>query len=87
MKTLLRTSALAAALSLSALAAGHAIVTYGTCTTYCTDPTTHTLSTVTWYTTESQCCGGSVNPCPAGDTRGGGSFQPTNGFARLCAIN
>ncbi|HEY0555283.1 MAG TPA: hypothetical protein VGG20_13550 [Thermoanaerobaculia bacterium] len=89
MKTLLRTSALAAALSLSALAASHAFVTpsYGTCKTFCTNPATHTFSQVSWYTTETQCCNGSVNPCPAGTTPGGSSFQPTSGFARLCPIN
>jgi hypothetical protein len=87
MKNLLRTSALAAVLGLTALATSHAIVTNGICKTFCTNPATHTFSQVSWYTTETQCCNGSVNPCPAGTTPGGSSFQPTSGFARLCPIN
>jgi hypothetical protein len=88
MKTLFRTSALAAALALSVFAmTGHAIVTYGTCRTFCSNPTTHTLTQVSWYTTQSQCCNGSVNPCPPGTTPGGASFQPTSGFAVLCPAN
>jgi hypothetical protein len=86
-ETLFRTFAVTAALALSAFAmTGHAIQFNGWCTTYCFDPTTQTLTTVTWQTTLSQCCNASSspNPCPAGTTRGGGSFQPDSGPARLC---
>ncbi len=88
MKTLLRTTALAATLALSVFAmTGHAIVSYGTCSTFCYDPSTHTLTQVSWYTTESICCNGTVNPCPPGTNPGGSSFQPNGGFARLCPVN
>ncbi len=89
MKTLLRTTSLAAALALSVLAVtGHAVINpYGTCRTFCYDPSTQTISQVSWYTTESICCSGTVNPCPPGTNPGGSSFLPNGGFARLCAAN
>lgn len=90
MKTPLRTFALAAALALSALAmTGHAILPppNGTCRTICYNPSTQTISQVSWSTTESVCCSGTVNPCPAGSVPRTSSFQPNGGFARLCPIN
>jgi hypothetical protein len=89
MKTLLRTSVLTAALALSVFAmTGHAIINpYGTCRTTCYNPSTQTISQVNWYTTESTCCSGTVNPCPAGTNPTFSSFQPTNGYAMVCQIN
>lgn len=88
MKTLLRTTILTAALALSAFAmTGHAISSSGYCSTFCHDPSTQTTSQVSWYTTETTCCGGRVNPCPPGTNPGGATFQPDNGFARICRAN
>jgi hypothetical protein len=88
MKTLLRTSGLVAALALASFATARgAFPQNGTCTTFCYNPTTHTLSQVNWQTTESQCCSGTFNPCPPGTTPRGASFLPNGGFARLCPIN
>jgi hypothetical protein len=87
MKTLLRTSGLVAALALASFATAHGIQQNGICTTFCYNAATHTLSQVSWQTTQSQCCSGTFNPCPPGTTPGGASFQPNGGFARLCPIN
>ena len=87
MKNLLRTSGLVAALALASFATAHGIQQNGTCTTYCYNSTTHTLSQVNWQTTESQCCSGTVNPCPPGSTPRSASFLPNGGAARLCPIN
>ncbi|HEY2294718.1 MAG TPA: hypothetical protein VGM86_28790 [Thermoanaerobaculia bacterium] len=87
MKTLLRTTALTAALALSVFAmTGHASITNpnGTCRTICYNPSTQTISQVSWFTTESTCCSGTVNPCPAGSVPRTSSFQPTGGFTKLC---
>lgn len=89
MKTLLRTSVLTAALALSAFAtAGHAVINQnGTCRTTCHNSSTGTITQVSWFTTESTCCSGTVNPCPAGTDPTFSSFQPTGGFAMVCPIN
>lgn len=82
MKTLLRTTALAATLALSAFAmTGRADVS-GTCHSFCYDPLLHKLTVVSWSTTESVCCGGTVNLCPG--TNEGNSFQPIGGTSQLC---
>ena len=86
MKTLLRTSALTAALALSVFATtGHAVINQnGTCRTICFNPSTITISQVSWFTDETTCCSGTVNPCPAGTVPRTSSFQPTGGFTKLC---
>jgi hypothetical protein len=88
MKTLLRTTGLVAALTLASFATARgAFPQNGTCRTTCFNPTTHTITQVSWQTTESVCCSGTVNPCPAGTTPTVSSFLPNGGFARLCSIN
>lgn len=84
MKILLRISGLALLLSLTALATAQnaRAAAFGTCRTFCTG--SGSFTTVSWQTTESQCCSGTVNPCPAGMTPGGASFTPAGGFARFC---
>jgi hypothetical protein len=86
MKALLRSTGLAAALALTVLTTtAVAFPPGGTCTTYCYNPLTHTLGHVSWTaTSEAQCCGGSVNPCPSGTTPNGGFYQPFGGSARIC---
>ena len=65
MKTLLRTSGLVAVLGFTALTAGSA-AQYAACQTSCANFSAHTFTVVTTYPTESQCCSGTYNPCPAG---------------------
>jgi hypothetical protein len=57
----------------------------GTCRTFCENLSGFTL--VNWSTTFTQCCSGTVNPCPPGTTPGTSSFLPTSGAARLCPPN
>ncbi len=86
MKTLLRTTAFAAALALCALAmTGHASAdTNGYCRVTCTSPT-HGTTLVSVGTTESQCCSSSFNPCPSGYTPEGKAFVPVGaGHPILC---
>jgi hypothetical protein len=86
MKNLLRAFALSSALALSAFTmTGHAILSSGTCTVFCYDPSTQTIIQAGGTTTAAQCCSASYNPCPPGTDRGGSSFQPDFGPARLCA--
>ncbi|MBW8873967.1 MAG: hypothetical protein JF614_03315 [Acidobacteria bacterium] len=85
MKTLLRTSGLVALLSLTALATARGArisSSFGTCRTTCVG--SGSFTTASWQTTESQCCSGTVNPCPPGMTPGASSFTPAGGFARFC---
>lgn len=83
MKTLLRVSGLALLLSLTAFTlAQSAPAPFGTCRTFCTGGGSFT--TVIWTTSQSQCCSLSANPCPAGMTPGGATFQPAGGLARFC---
>jgi hypothetical protein len=85
MKTLLRSSALAAALVLTVFATGHADpVPTGTCQIFCSNPDTGAYSTQYWATTEAQCCSQTLDPCPAGSIPTVYSFQPYYGFAELC---
>ncbi|HEX3553506.1 MAG TPA: hypothetical protein VIA62_09785 [Thermoanaerobaculia bacterium] len=85
MKTLLRTSGLVAALALASFASARgAFPQNGTCRTTCFNFTAHTITTVSWQTTESQCCSGTINPCPAGTTSTTSSFTPNGGVAKLC---
>jgi hypothetical protein len=89
MKTLLRTSGLVAALIFTVLTAGSAAITnpYGTCRTFCYNPSTGTRTQVSTQTTQSQCCSETYNPCPPGATPGGNSsFTPDGGVAGLCPI-
>jgi hypothetical protein len=85
MKTLLRTSGLVAALALASFATARgAFPQNGTCRTTCVTRTPPSITTVSWQTTESVCCGGTVNPCPAGTTPTSSSFLPNGGFERFC---
>jgi hypothetical protein len=85
MKTLLRASALAAALALILLATGHATpVPTGTCEIFCSNLDTGSYSTQYWGSTEGECCSQTLNPCPAGATPTVYAFQPYYGFAELC---
>ncbi len=59
---------------------------YGTCRTVCVIAGGG-ITVVPWSATESQCCSGAVNPCPAGSTPSTSSFTPNGGFARICPIN
>jgi hypothetical protein len=87
MKTLLRTSGLVAALALASFATARAFPQNGICRTFCFNPTTHTLTQVSWQTTQSLCCSGTVNPCPPGSNPSASSFTPNGGAAMLCSIN
>jgi len=65
MKTLLRTSGVVAVLAFTVLTAGSA-AQYAACQTSCANFSAHTFTVVTTQATESQCCSGTYNPCPAG---------------------
>jgi len=79
MKTLLRISALAAALALSAFATtGHAVVN-GTCYVSCYNPTTHKSTLTTSPVTLAACCSRTFNPCPAGSNPGIPTYLPPTG--------
>ena len=90
MKTLLRTSALTAALALTALAAGHATFTpppssgTGTCRTTCY--TSSGSVNVSWPSSQEACCSDTgASHCPAGSTPSGWTwYQPSGGFAGFC---
>ncbi len=76
MKALFRTSALAAALALSALAmAGHAFAN-GNCHFVCYNPTTHMFTQANATSTQAQCCSGTLNPCPPGYSAGLPTYSP-----------
>jgi hypothetical protein len=95
MKTLLRATTAAAALALSVLAAGRAVITPppantpGTCRSGCYSTAAPPVVTyVNWSTTQATCCSGSGAPCPAGTHEGGASgFQPKGGFMSLCIVS
>ena len=82
MKTLLRTSILVTVLASTALMSGRATSLTGTCRTTCTKGSTHTI--VSWSATRAQCCGQTVNPCPAGYTATTSTFTPTGGSTGIC---
>ena len=85
MKNLLRTSALAAALTLTALTTGHATtIPTGTCEIFCSNLDSSSYSTQYWESTERECCSETLNPCPAGTNPTSYAFQPYYGFAELC---
>lgn len=86
MKTLLRTSALAATLALTAFAVkGNAFsVPTGTCQIFCSNLDTGSYSTQYWGSTEGECCSQTLDPCPAGSTPTVYAFQPYYGPAELC---
>jgi hypothetical protein len=65
MKNLLRTSGVVAVLAFTVLTAGSA-TQYAACQTSCADFSAHRFTQVTTHPTESQCCSGTYNPCPAG---------------------
>ena len=83
-KTLLRTSALAAALALSAFAmTGHAVGS-PTCDIVCVNSTTLMRSVVTVSAPETLCCSTSFNPCPAGTSPLLRSFALPGGGLQHC---
>jgi hypothetical protein len=83
MKTLLRTSGLAAVLVFTVLTAGSA-AQYAACRTSCANFSAHTFTQVTTYPTESQCCSGTYNPCPPGSTARSTPID-TNGNITYCS--
>ncbi len=64
MRRLLRAVALSSVLTLAALSASSALP-FGPCRILCTG-TPFTFVTVT--SSQEACCGGTLNPCPAGST-------------------
>jgi hypothetical protein len=54
----------------------------GICSTFCVGPSG--WKTVNWSTTQSICCSGTVNPCPAGMTPTSSSFKLSGGNAVFC---
>jgi hypothetical protein len=87
MKTLLRTSGLAAVLGFTVLTTVSAFPQDGICSTYCFNLSAHTVTQARVRTTEAQCCSETYNPCPPGATPGGNSsFTPDGGVAGLCPI-
>ncbi|HEX4496741.1 MAG TPA: hypothetical protein VIE43_13810 [Thermoanaerobaculia bacterium] len=87
MKTLLRTSVLAAALALTVLAtSGHAVAN-GTCYVSCYNPTTNKFTLMTIRTTRAVCCG-DFNLCPAGSSPGSPQayMPPTGGPIVTCPV-
>jgi hypothetical protein len=69
MKILLRTSALVAVLAVTALTAGRAVSTTGSCRVICRNSAGQVAGPFSWTSTYSQCCfgaPGSPNPCPPG---------------------
>jgi hypothetical protein len=93
-KTLLRTFALAAALSLSVALAGRAVITpplnpnQGICHTTCVSDTGFTKTALIWQTSESECCSTTLKPpCPVGTHELYSAYQPPNGFTSLCQID
>lgn len=88
MTILLRTVALAAALTLAALTTGHATtIPTGTCEIFCANFDTGSYSTQYWESTERECCSGTLNPCPPGTMPTSYAFLPYGGFAELCQLN
>ena len=93
MKTLLRTSALTAALVLAAVASRAVITTppgsgYGTCHTTCVNNTTFAKTTVLWQTSEAECCSSTLKPpCPAGTHELYSAYQPPGGYTSFCTID
>lgn len=57
----------------------------GTCRTFCQNLSGFIL--VSWSTTFTQCCSGTVNPCPPGMNPGSASFLPNGGAAEHCPPN
>jgi len=75
MKTLLRTTFLAAALMTTALATVGAVNPPGTCFTMCVSGVS--MIQVQWTATQDECCGGVINPpCPVGYRAAYSSYQP-----------
>lgn len=74
MKTLLRTTLLAAALMATALAAAGTVTPPGTCYTTCIK--NFAITYVQWTATQEECCGGVIPPCPAGYHASLSSYAP-----------
>lgn len=88
MKTLLRVTLLAAALTVTALTTAGVATTDGTCYTTCYADNISMrpgIVYIQWTTTQADCCGGVViPPCPAGYHAGYSSYQPYLGTRQLC---
>jgi hypothetical protein len=83
LKTLLRTLGLSTILACAALSTVGADVV-GTCKTTCFRLSPAQITTVTWSATQADCCGGTVNPCPAGLTPRPFSWAPPHGTQQVC---
>jgi hypothetical protein len=83
MKTL-RILGLVSALALTAFTTAGVAFPTGTCKTTCYNPTTQQIAHVLWSATKAQCCGGTVNNCPAGYNPVLYSYAPTGGDPIVC---
>jgi hypothetical protein len=86
MKTLLRTSGLAAVLAFAAFTAGSAAFPpqYVTCHAFCSNFSTHSFYQASWQSTVSECCSGTFNPCPAGYSQGSHTYTTAGGNLAIC---
>ena len=87
MKTLLRTTSLAAALTVTSLTTAGIATTspYVECSTVCTNGQLDDETTVQWETTQADCCGGAIPPCPTGYYKEFSYFQPYSGSLQMCS--
>jgi hypothetical protein len=90
MKTLLRTTSLAAALMVTSLTTAGVATTSPLveCSTVCYSDTGQLddETTVQWETTQADCCGGAIAPCPPGYVKGFSYFQPFGGSLQMCSL-
>lgn len=82
MKNVLRASGVVAAFALTALSTANAQLP-GTCRTRCSTGAPP-FTTVTWSASESACCSGTRNPCPAGSTPVFSTWAPYGGLQQIC---
>lgn len=83
MKNMLRATGIVTILTFTALSSVNGQA-WGTCQTRCRIPGTLPLTIVNWTTSESICCSGTVNPCPAGSTPLFSSYTSYGGVPELC---
>ena len=80
----LRILALAPALALTAFTTAGVALPTGTCNTTCYNSATRQIAHVLWSSTKAQCCGATVNNCPAGYSPILYSYTPNGGASTLC---
>jgi hypothetical protein len=90
MKTLLRASALTFVLALTALTAGKAVSTTGTCHTTCRNNAGQ-IAGSSWVATYQRCCAGFVppgspSPCPPGYNPTSASYTYPDGHSASCPV-